>query len=80
MSRPVSAAGAPATRAAHPLRSPGLVVLGLAGAAVAVLVIWNPTVLPGFDPAPSLAGRSAIAAGIGSVALLAALSTPEVRR
>jgi hypothetical protein len=61
------------------LRSAGLVALGLAGAAVAVLVIWSPAALSSFDPPPRSV-RTMIAACAATLVLTSVLSAPRVRR
>src|SRR6202011_1439700 len=79
--RPVTMAEAPA-HGVQPtsLRSAGLVALGVAGAAVAILVIWSPAALSTFGPPPPLAVRTMIAACAGTVVLTSALSVPRFRR
>jgi hypothetical protein len=67
------------TRAAS-LRSAGLAALGLAGATVAMLVIWRPAGLSSFDPPPPPSVRTMIAACAGTVVLTSVLSGPRVRR
>jgi hypothetical protein len=58
----------------------GLVALGLAGAAAAVVVVWSPAAFRGFEGAPPLPARTMIAACAGTVVLTSALSGPGVRR
>jgi hypothetical protein len=62
------------------LRSAGLVALGLAGATVAILVIWSPAALSSLGPPPPFAVRTMIAACAGTVVLTSVLSVPRFRR
>jgi hypothetical protein len=78
----VSAADAPVGGGSWPIKlwAPGPVALGLAGAALALLVIWSPVALVSLGPPPLAAARVLIAGCAGAVVLVSMVASPRSRR
>ena len=62
------------------LRHAGVVALGLAGAVLAILVVWSPAASRGLGLAATLPARTMIAACAATVVLTSVLSGPRVVR